>query len=386
MPLHRAFRLTLYMIVPLILWLATGTANAREPSSLVLEITEDPSPPPLPCRHLQLHDRALYISPQIEQNFSGTLPSGIHRSPDLPYLEETRAILFMRTDASCHLWFLSDPSISSRADGIQQMTAIIPGFRRIEMNETEARLITTVTQTLVKNKRICLKKTASTEPSCRLWAHYYGRLPLVVGSPPVPHRRVEPDDAVTLSLAGPGDRAMLMVPIYQAGMVVVEYKSQYGPGAIDIRITDENDKLRGTGGASFPAPGTARIEIISRSVGPDRVDLGVLFNPDLPLFCSYTLNPVAEDKTRIIVSLVNAGTKTIDAVHLDAGTVWVFQEEKVLSGAHPGRPSRTIPMQPGQRQQYTLELPLPLHPGNVRVVVDGGSNQQKWVCRPSSPG
>ncbi|NOX20142.1 MAG: hypothetical protein GXO99_02610 [Nitrospirae bacterium] len=337
-------------------------ASAMVPAAQVvaIDLTETEDIPAV-CSFLRVSKSVVFLQKSLFGLFSSDIKAPLQQvkiEKGLKYPEDISRIFLVLTEKNCHL-FLSKKALPS-AKQINSLTGYQPEIENLYSTHNGEVLLQ------IKNKIIkippgsykCIKSPDT--GSCVLKLHNYGILPLYQETPLHPIKTTI-DTSHSGMFFGPADRAVFDVKIPQAGTLILEYRSDTGPLLLDSLIKTLDDRVIGTGSATFKAAGPARVTLGYRGIKPTNYDIGFLFIPDIPLACTieYTM---AEDQKSITIklSVQNISNEPVEAPLPEAGTVVWYSDGRLLSAAVPKRPPRHYLYASGESRFYSVQLPATL--------------------------
>ncbi len=322
------------------------------PSSLVLEIVymDDTIPPPS-CKEVIFQKGELHISKGISRAMmDGVPPDWVHIEPGLKYFEDVTGIVMVRGRDACTLWFSRlQPPPPSEVLGSLVDRWLFNSDGSVTVIKGE------VARDLEPREKLCVSPPNGIDGGCKIILYNHGIIPTWVGIEKEDARVVFEGDSVSGRFSGPGDRRIYTIPITKPGMLIVEYRSDSGPGSIDIFIMDEKGRPAGTGGATFRRPQDARVELLYRGYDGSDFDAGFLFTPDTLLDCTLEVRKTG-DLYRMIVDLENRGDEPVEVYRLDAGTVTWYADKVIIGGAHPGRLPEPVFLEPGRSLSFEKDI------------------------------
>ncbi len=347
--------------------LAAADASGREPVARIVEVTLGDGVPP-PCEGVVFSGRVLHLDARLYRTHRA---GGTHLilADDVPYLEEARHVVLVRHAEGCML-LAARNALPAPREVMDALGLPLPAFDwRVD---AEGRLFVRragVEYRLPGGGMIVLAETLTG----LVRMAYYGILPLY-GAPGRPSARlVAIGDAVSDRFAGPGDVRTYVLEVLQAGMLVVEYRSAAGPGSVDIKIADKGGRTVGRGGAAFPGPGQARVNLQYRGVGPAAFDVSFLFNPDAPLRCTVQATVDAGETVKARLRLENRGDVPVTVQRPGRGTVRWYADGQLVGVARPGVLPRRRLLAPGEPLDYEARLALPSGVRRLAAEVDAGA-------------
>ena len=367
----------------IVLGLGIGVATAREPAAFVVELALADGIPPPACRGVAFHDRALFIALGISQRLAEGGNAHLRPEIGLHALEDAGFIVMLRWPQGCRLYLArrTMPAVPAQKDLPEPVAATA---WRVGDDDTLQVDHAGRHRTLAPGEGWCLLTAAEEMEACRLRLHYYGRLPLYQAEPPVRETAVEAGAAICPRFAGPGDGMRYRLALPQAGMLVVEYRSDAGPGSLDIAIRGADGALLGSGGAFIPGPMTVSVTLDYRGSGAAAADVGLLFTPDRPLACLLTLETKDDQTVAARLRLENRGEAPLRVTVPGPGSVRWYVGPTLVAAARPGRLPEERLLDPGAALIYDLSLALPDAQGALWAEVATGA-AGTLACRPVAP-
>ncbi len=359
-----------------VLLAATGAADARVPAAHVVELADWREGFPAPCPDAVVRDRSLHVSARLARAVRAGGGRGVEVVGAVRRLEEATRIVLVRTLEGCRVLVargkLPGPP---RVEAVLGQPLGLRGWRA----EPDATLVLSRAGAACRLERghgACLGARPTPEQGCPVRLHYYGVLPLYLAEQvrEPPPRDVDAGGAASGRFAGQGDRARYRVRVPGPGSVLVEYRSDAGPGSIGVGIRDGAGRALGSGMATLPGAGELLVTLTHLGSGPAAYDVGFLYTPERPFACTTRVRPLGGRRVRATVEVANRGRTRHPANLPDAGTVTWLLGGEVLAGAHPGRPPRAVFLEPGERRSHSvvLELPPGADPAGLRAAWRAG--------------
>ena len=340
---------------------AAGAAQARLPAAHVVEVADWREGFPAPCPDAAVRDRSLHVSARLARAVQAGGGPGVEVVGPLRRLEEATRIVLVRSMEGCRAIVargkLPGPP---RVEAVLGQPLGLRGWRA----EPDATLVLSREGAACRVQRghgACLGVRPTPEQGCPARLHYYGVLPLYLEGETrdAPPREVAAGDAASGRFAGQGDRARYRVRVPGPGSLLVEYRSDAGPGSIGVGIRDGAGRSLGSGMATLHGAGELLVTLTHLGSGPAAYDVGFLFTPERPFACTTRVRPLGGRRVRATVEVTNRGRTRHPAALPGTGTVTWLLEGEVLAGAHPGRPPRTVFLEPGERRSHSVVLELP---------------------------
>ncbi len=367
------------MAAPALL-LAAAAAWARAPAAHVVELADWREGFPPPCGLVRLRGRELIATRRfVEAVRAGGGPQvqvrgGVRR------LEEADRIVIVRDADGCHVLVgrgrLPAPS---RPEALLDLETGLRDWRA----EPSATLVLARRGAVCRLKRgggQCLGPPPNPETGCPLRIHYYGILPIFFedepGIRPGQARDASAGGSASGRFAGTGDVTLFRVRVPGPGSLLVEYRSDAGPGSIGVDIADARGRSLGSGRVRLRAAGTLLVRLTHLGTGPAAYDVGFLYTPEAPVACSVRVQAPDGRTVAARLEVVNRGSTRHPVAEPDAGTVTWLLDGEVLAGARPGRPPRTVFLEPGERLHHTATLTLPAGktPATLRATYAARAN------------
>ncbi len=355
---------------------AATAAQARLPAAHVVEVADWREGFPAPCPDAVVRERSLHVSARLARAVQAGGGPGVEVVGAVRRLEEATRLVLVRTLEGCRVIVargkLPGPP---RAEAVLGGPLGLRGWRA----EPDSTLVLSREGAACRLERghgACLGARPTPEQGCPVRLHYYGVLPLYLAEElhEPPPRRVEAGGAASGRFAGQGDRARYRVRVPGPGSLLVEYRSDAGPGSIGIGIRDGAGRSLGSGMVTLRAASELLVTLTHLGSGPAAYDVGFLYTPKRPLACTTRVRALGGRRVQATVEVTNRGRTRHPAALPGTGTVTWLLEGEVLAGAHPGQPPRTVFLEPGERRSHSavLELPPGADPAGLRAAWRAG--------------
>lgn len=369
--LKKYFFLTLAgVLIPL-------TAGARTPTAVVAEIAYPGESGELaPCRGITVKNASLHISEQLKKNFfnsqekkpQGYIPEGILR------LEDVSTLILLRTPQACRLIFGKNsgeiPSSWAKHFGKD----LLRKWQTHSDGSIDFIGKDKITISPHTGKKLSLKKNHS-------WEIYnYGLHQLYQKLPSPAIREVPINSSLRLHFAGPGEVMRFLLRPAQAGSLLIERTPGNMP-FLTMKMGLNEESLKSQGMINIPQGKRVLVEFRYDGSGPQDVDVGFLFTPDVPLNCRMEIKNSKEKMVKVEITLINPGEDPVIINKPQAGTITWVRDKQHIMGAHPGRPPSKITLGPGEEVNYVSFFSQEDIPEEARINL--GEEYGVIACQPT---
>lgn len=273
--------LGLQLLLTALALLAPGVAAAGAPAAHVVELADWREGFPPPCTLARIRGRSLVVSRAL----AGAVQAGGNERVEVPpgagRVEEADRIVLVRALDGCHV--LAGRGTLPPADRAAARLGIDLG--RLGWRATAD--VTLVVETpgasrrLARGRGCCLGPRPTPETGCPVRLHYYGVLPMFFENEPgLAENRVREavvGEVVSGRFSGTGDEAVYRLHIPGPGTLLVEHRSDAGPGALQITLEDAAGRTHTSGLIRFRTETTLLVRVAYLGTGPASFDVGLLF-------------------------------------------------------------------------------------------------------------
>ncbi len=350
----------MWRVLFLILGLSVIQAHARVPVLHVVDIAFYDGIPPALCKGIRVGRRSVGVDASWQARLRkrrGRIDTG---ESGTDRIEDARYLIMLRKPKRCRALFLRSP-ISLPA-GLRPFAGwrFSDGVLVLLGDKTNIRL--------APGKHV--REPAKGDSF--VVVHNYGTLEVYFKLPVVRPVMTRIDNSVSGAFTGPGDVRRYRLQTPQAGLLVVEYHSDHGPGSIDIEIRDSHGRLLGTGGASINSAETVDIVLRYRGTGSSAFSAGFLFSPDTSLACRLEVRRIARGMMDAAIIVENQGRTVAGLARPAADTTAWYADDRLIGIARPGRGSSMVMLPPGKRMRYTTRLIVPAGTRSLYALLDTG--------------